>query len=341
MNAIPAALGLTSEQIQGLLGTAGRAPSLHNAQPWRFRLTPQTIELHGDPARSLPVIDPDGRAMRMACGAALFNLRLALLGLGIRPTVTVLPDRTRPTLVATVRHGGHKLATPEERDLLGAVPRRRTNRQPFTGTEPTPGELQALRRAALDEGAWLHIVQDPDERDRLQQLAAQAHAEQEHDPAFRAEIRRWTATGPGRDDGVPAAAGGPMPAPVHRWVMRDFRGPDATVGPAADFEEQPVIAVLTAHQSGDRADVAVGQALQRVLLTATVQGLAVSFLSQVVEVPRTRDELRRLIGEAHPPQAVLRIGRGYPVIATPRRPVADLVEVERELPAADPAAGAR
>ena len=65
------------------------------------------------------------------------------------------------------------------------------------------------------------------------------------------------------------------------------------------------------------------------LLTATVAGLATSFLSQVVEVPQTRAELRRLISGARPPQVVLRIGRGWPVPATPRRAVTDTLQPQR------------
>ena len=72
------------------------------------------------------------------------------------------------------------------------------------------------------------------------------------------------------------------------------------------------------------SDVAGAGPLQRVLLTATAAGLATSFLSQVVEVPQTREELRRLIGGTRPPQAVLRFGHGWPVAATPRRKSADL-----------------
>ena len=65
------------------------------------------------------------------------------------------------------------------------------------------------------------------------------------------------------------------------------------------------------------AEVQVGQALQRVLLTATAAGLATSLLRQVVEVPQTREELRRLFAAARPPQAVLRIG--WPRAVTPRQ----------------------
>jgi hypothetical protein len=341
MNEIPAALGLAPDQVEDLLLTAGRAPSLHNSQPWRFRVTPQAIELHADRDRALPVIDPAGREQRIACGAALFNLRLALHGRDIRPTVTILPDPARPDLVATIRNGGHKVATPEQREQLRAVPRRRTNRHPFTDAQLIPAELNALRRAALDEGAWLHIVDRREQRDELQDLVARAHRLQMDDPAFRAELDRWTATAPGRTDGVPAAAGGPLPAPQRRWVVREFHRGSGSERATADFEEEPVIAVLTAHLTGDRADVQVGQALERVLLTATVEGLAVSFLSQVVEVPRTREELRRLVGGSRPPQAVLRIGRGWPVTATPRRPVADLVLPEPRPAPTDRRVGAR
>jgi nitroreductase len=326
MTTIPTAFGLSTEQVETLLTTAGRAPSLHNTQPWRFAVMPRLIELHADPERALPVIDPDSRELRIACGAALYNLRLALHGVGVRPTVTILPDPRRPDLMATIRDGGRKLATPEQQALLAAVPRRRTNRHPFSEVALTAAELDPLRRAAVEEGAWLHVVAEREERDALQDLAAEAHSLQMDDPAFRAELERWTAHGPGRDDGVPATAGGPLPAPRRRWVMRDFRGTDTSQDhPAREFEEEPAIAVLTGHVPGDSGDVQVGQALERILLTATVAGLAVSFLSQVVEVPRTREELRRIVGGTRPPQAVLRIGRGWPVAATPRRAVADLL----------------
>jgi hypothetical protein len=68
----------------------------------------------------------------------------------------------------------------------------------------------------------------------------------------------------------------------------------------------PVIAVLSSHLSGPSAEMPVGRALQRVLLTATVAGLATSFLSHVVEVPDTWEELRRLIAEpGHRPESAV------------------------------------
>jgi hypothetical protein len=333
MTQIPGALGLTAQQVEGLLVTAGRAPSLHNSQPWRFRVTARAIELLADPARTLPVADPDGREQRLACGAALFNLRLALHDLGIRPTVTLLPDRARPELLAVIRHGGGKEPTPEQTRLLRAVPLWRTNRHPFSAEAVGSPEQHALRRAARDEGAWLHVVDDRAQRAALHTLVLRAHRLQTADPDFRAELDAWTTRPTELRDGVSAETGGPTPEPYDRWVMRDFTGGTGRPRvPGKDFEEEPLIAVLTSHLSGTTAEVQVGQALQRVLLTATAGGLATSFLSQVVEVPQTREELRRLIGGTRPPQAVLRIGRGWPVVATPRRESADLLAPEAANP---------
>jgi nitroreductase len=329
MTKIPDAFGLSPEQIKDVLATAGRAPSLHNSQPWRFQVTPHLIELHADPERRIPQADPDDRELRMACGAALFNLRLALHGHGIRPIVTILPDLARPDLLAVIRHGGRKAATPEQLRLLRAIPLRRTNRHPFSDEPVAPPAQYALRRAAIEEGAWLHLVDEPAGRTRLQQISVQAYRAQMADPDFRAELDRWTAAAPGRRDGIPATAGGPLSEPQDRWVLRDFRGGSGPARPPGkDFETEPLLAVLTAELSGALGDIHAGLALERILLTATAEGLAVSFLSHVVEVRQTREELRRLISETRPPQAVLRIGRGYPVAATPRREVPDLLDPE-------------
>ncbi|GAA4542185.1 hypothetical protein GCM10023175_17140 [Pseudonocardia xishanensis] len=319
-------LGLTGSGLQDVLTAAALAPSLHNTQPWSFQVSEHGIELHADPGRQLPVADPTGRELRIACGAALFNLRLALLGQGVKPLVTVLPEPARPDLVAVVRRGGSRRASPEQRRLLDAVPRRHTNRKPFSDSEIPADALHALRRAALDEGAWLHLVTDPRHRTELADLARSAHEIQLADPAFIAELERWTGHGEPRPDGVPATAGGPLPRPNATWVMRDFtRG---TGRPDPGFEAEPLIAVLTVHSDGAREEIRAGEALERVLLTATVHGLSASFLSQLVEVPDVRQTLSRMLGGLRPPQVVLRLGHGWPVPGTPRRPYSDLIRTD-------------
>lgn len=323
---VPAALGLSSHETTAVLETAGLAPSVHNSQPWAFRLEADVIELHADPTRRMPVADPEDHELRVACGAALFNLRLALQGRGVVPQVERFPDRDRPGLLAAVRRAGTVPPHPGITGLLAAVPHRRTNRRPFSAAPVTASEQQELCRVATVEGGALHLVHDPAARWELRELARRAHRVQLADPAFRAEFARWTGVEDGRDDGVPVSAGGPLPAPHDPWVLRDFTAGEGRARvPGKDFEEEPLIAVLTAPFWGPTGELRAGEALQHVLLTATVEGLAVSYLSQLVEVPDVRDAVQRLIGRNRPPLVVLRIGRGWPTAPTPRRPVADLL----------------
>jgi nitroreductase len=328
VDAVPAALGLSGAEIAAVLEAAGRAPSLHNSQPWAFRVLPGALELHADPNRRVPVADPDDRELRIACGAALFTLRLALRGRGVRPAVSRFPDRDRPGLLAVVRRGGPAAVTPGVTRLLAAVPRRRTNRHPFTDVPVAPHQRRDLFRAATAEGGALRVVDDPAGRRRLQELARVSHRRQVADPAFRAEFASWTGRGPGGADGVPVASSGPRPAAHDPWALRDFAagtGPDRL--PGKDFEAEPLIAVLAATRGGAWGDLQAGEALQHVLLVATAEGLAVSYFSNLTEVPDVRAAVHELVGTTRPPQVVLRVGHGWPTVSTPRRPVADLLRV--------------
>lgn len=299
MSAVTPALGLSATDVNGALHAASLAPSVHNSQPWRFRILPDQIELHADLARRLPATDPEDRELRLSCGAVLLNLRLALQGYGVRPLVTLLPSGQRAAV-----------------DRSGALAVPATHRA-------------QLVRAAESERGWLYALSDPQERATLRNLVLRAHREQMADPAFVAELAAWTGRESVRRDGVPVIAGGPQPEPQDEWVLRDFTaGRGRTRVKGKDFEPNPLLVVLCSFHEGSLGELQAGQALQHMLLTATTLGLSASFLSQPIEVPPIRTKLRRALGTTLSPQAILRIGFGSPVPGTPRRPVTDLLMPE-------------
>lgn len=317
---IPGSMGLVAEQVEAALRAASAAPSPYNSQPWRFRLCPDRIELHADPGRRLPATDPQDQELRLACGAALLNLRLVLESMHIRPLVTLIPDPGRPDLLAVVRYGGRIRPTAATAQLVGVIPLRRTNRRPFLDQSVPRRFVTALAKAAESERCWLHPVEEPWQRAALRQLVLRAHRVQQADPAFLAEFAEQTRRG------ISPAVAGPRPEPQDVWTLRDFAGGQGTIRvPGKDFEDRPLIVVLSSFYDGPGADLSAGQALQRVLLTATTVGLSGSFLSQPVEVPAVREDLRRLLGGGLTPQAVLRLGYGLPVPRSPRRPLHELL----------------
>ncbi|SDF40378.1 hypothetical protein SAMN05216553_101465 [Lentzea fradiae] len=323
MAQVVAALGLGPEEIETALATAALAPSVHNTQPWRFRVRRDRIELHPDPSRKLSATDPEDRELRLSCGAALFNLRLALQSMGVRPLVSMLPGQDAPGALAVVRRGGTLQIDDEHRALLGAVPRRRTNRRPFLDRAVDPRQRHALVRAAELERSWLHVISTPQERAQLKRFVQEAHQIQLHDAAVQAELAAFTGHRPGATDGIPPQSAGVRPAAQDEWAFRDFQGPERH--PGKDYESDPLVVVLCSFYDGPLGDLQAGQAMQRVLLTATTRGLSASFLSQPVEVRRVREDLRRSLGGMLVPQTVLRLGYSTPVPPTPRREVGQLL----------------
>lgn len=85
---------LDAAALEQLISAAVAAPSVHNTQPWRYRLRPETatLEVRAVPERALRAIDPSGRALHISIGASLFNLRVAARHLGWEPAVRLLPD---------------------------------------------------------------------------------------------------------------------------------------------------------------------------------------------------------------------------------------------------------
>jgi hypothetical protein len=315
---------LASGDISFAIATAGRAPSIHNTQPWKFRADGEVIELFADPERKLPLVDPAGRELMISCGAALFGLRLAYRKLGYLADVQVLPDPANHGLIATVRPGGRATLTSAEAELLAAVPHRHTHRGPFVPGEVAARLLGEMQADAAAESCQLLLIDDRATIVGLGKLVARAAAQQRADAGISAELQRWV---PAPDrlarDGVPArartglpGAGTPLSLPP-----RDFGQPgsEQAGGP-------PPAATAVLWTAGDTAPdwLHAGQALHRLLLHAATRWVFASLQSQPLESPRNRREVRKLTGLAGYPHMLLQFGRANTAAATPRRPVGEV-----------------
>jgi len=317
---------LDAQTLETLISAAVAAPSLHNTQPWRFRLDPDSasIEVRAAAEHGLRIADPLGRGLHVSVGAAVFNLRVAVARFGWEPVVRLLPRPTDPALVATVRLAGpHSSGRRLRPDLYDAIWRRHSSRFPFSNRPVPPQVLAEICEAAATEGARLAFP-DPPEATRVLHLTAEAERYNAVDRHRSQESRAWVRDG--SRDGVPGAALGPYDA-AGLIPVRDFVGLRPGTRPTSVlFERRPVIGVLaTAHDT--RADwVRAGQGLQHALLVATAHQVRTSLFSQAVEWPDLRWALRDPRAGREHVQMLIRFGYGPEGPATPRRPARDVLD---------------
>jgi nitroreductase len=315
---------VTTDLFRRAVAGAVRAPSMHNVQPWRFRLAESAIEVRIDTERSLPATDAEGWGARVACGAAVTNIWLVLADAGIRPEVSLFPDPDDRRLAATVRAAGPHHPAPYVATFCQAIPERHSNRRPFFDVAVSQDSRYRLEAAAVRLGAWLRLVWEPSEIVRVAEIIRSADDALRRDQRYADELKAWSRAEHRTEAGVSASAAGVAPAGQDLLAMRDFGGIHRADG--RDFEAWPLLAVLGTRGGSARDDVLAGMALQEVLLTATVDRLATSMLSQPMEVPDARQELTHVVHHIGWPQMVLRIGYGQPTGTSDRRPIDDVID---------------
>ncbi|MFD7660629.1 Acg family FMN-binding oxidoreductase, partial [Actinosynnema sp. NPDC059797] len=279
------------ETIRAAVALACRAPSVHNTQPWRWRIGDRSAHLYADRTRAVPATDPTGADLLLSCGAALHHLRVALAGLGWRAIVHRMPNPAEPDHLAAVEFARHE-PTEAEVAMAAAIPRRRTDRR-HCSTWDVPGAVSLLlEERAAEQDAVLRRITGSRTLLDLAGAIEQAAARQDADPAYRWELRAWS----GRhadSDGVPAASA-PRGVPRHGDLrLREFPGGLLVDEPAGEWEEDGALVLVLGTSSDDRlSTLRAGEAMSAVLLEATAAGLATCPLSQPLEVATTRARVR-------------------------------------------------
>ena len=290
---------LTRQTAERLIEAATAAPSIHNSQPWQFVARPadRVIEIYADPARTLRRGDPRGRAVHIACGSALFNLRLAIARAGCEPVARLLPSPRDPLLLASVRLAGPYRPRPAEPDLYAAI-HLPIGCGPLTGRPPR-GVLLALKEAATLEGASLR---EPGQVEALRILRGRAAA----DPY---------------PQGVPGKSVVGKLRPARDLSSRPGGRP---ASPAR--QPGPWLAVVSTSADDRASWLRAGQAAQRVLLLAAHHGVQAAPLSPALEPPGAPAHAEAFLAGEHP-AVILQFGSGQLRPATGRRPVAQVLRV--------------
>ena len=311
--------------LRAALALATRAPSVHNVQPWQWRVGTDSLHLYSDPSRRLVHTDPDGRDLIVSCGAALHHCAVALAALGWHSRILRFPDPSEPSHLAAIEVQPYA-AGEMDFTLAAAIPRRRTDRRYYSAWPVSLGDISLMGARAARMGVFMRRFEPtPDFRAALAQAVRQHATDRE----YLDELTAWTGRY-GSTAGVPAH-NTPEFDPKLTVPGRIFAGTALAQPPGASAtDDGGVLLALGTTTDDDLARLRAGEATSVVLLTATALGLVSCPVTEPLEIPEARDAVRAdAFGDDTFPQMLLRVGwapvNADPLPPTPRRPLDDVV----------------
>jgi nitroreductase len=292
---------------RAIVEVARWAPSVHNTQPWTWRMRHHDLELRADRSRQLEVSDPQGRNLTISCGAALHYTVTAAQALGWDTDVELIPASGDPDLMAVVRLAPGDVPR-DSHETLDLLRRRCTDRRRFTNWPIPASRLRQLAETVRLPGVDVAALSEPVIRWRVEALISRAMDAQSANRMLVDEQRRWIDHG--HQAGIPGPALADVPtrsSNLHRWSTRfDEPAPAPAVEPVESTDGLLAIGTTTDDAA---AWLRAGTAVTGLWLRATAEGLSVVPLSQVIEVPETRAAvLEDVFGGGRWPQLLLRIG---------------------------------
>ena len=313
------------ETIRSALMLAVRAPSVHNSQPWQWRVGEHSLHLYANPDLRLPHTDPDARDWMLSCGATLNHCQVAFSALGWQSKVHRFPNPADPNHLAAMEVHRYP-ATEVDVSLAAAIPRRRTDRRHYSSWQVPPREIALMGARAARAGVMLRRV---DELASLKRQVADAAWHHNADPDYLTELAMWSGRY-GSTAGVPAR-NTPKTDPAAELPARFFAGAVLTQpSDAMPSDDNAAVIALGTVADDKVSQLRAGEATSLVLLTATASGLASCPITEPLEIPDIRASVGAdVFGAEGYPQMLVRIGwapvNADPLPATPRRPLDEVV----------------
>lgn len=318
-------------ELYDILQLAARAPSGHNTQPWMIEVIDEThLNLHVDPTRYLPAVDPTHRETLISLGCFLENLALAATHSGLRADIDITQRQTNETLIASIWLVRDKVITYP----ISRLERRRTIRNNHKSENINNQDLSFLTEG-MDQESIEYIPGQSPQAEYLEKITCEANAKQiAHDEAQR-ELANWIWFS-NRD--IRANRDGLTPASMEMpWIARMIIGLfyDETNVMQPGFREKALEniysqlnsyggwLVLASRDSSVRSLIQTGRTFEQLALKACDRKIAVHPMSQALEESPWKDEIRNQLGVNGRVQLLLRLGYvdDFPEPVSPRRPV--------------------
>lgn len=314
------------EQAAFLVKFAVLAPSSHNSQPWRFRVSEEEIAILPELDRALPATDEGNRQLYVSLGCALENIAIAADAYGLE-TLISYEDRPESAGASTfARIALRWPATPRTQlppgHRIHAIVRRATNRSPHD-SRPIPAPMLAALQSESRGAVMTNFVWEPEQRRAIADLVLEGGAVAMADPGFRRELAAYLLPNNSKQEvgmtgatvGMGLVASWLVPKLLPRMNPRQKARPQEV---KLLKEQTASFLVVSTVDDVPTHWMEAGRAYMRLALDAELLGLATNNLAAPVTPAPVRRKLAELLGTVGHPQMCIRLG--FPSQAMPHSP---------------------
>ncbi|MFZ4403857.1 MAG: Acg family FMN-binding oxidoreductase [Pseudobdellovibrionaceae bacterium] len=299
-----------NNQIE-LVKSAILAPSSHNTQPWKFKLSEKLISIFPDFSRRCPAVDPDDHHLYISLGCASENVAQAALSYGLMAQTKVDFDKSESIDL-------HLSPTKAfESSLFQAIPTRQCTRTEYNGSPISNTELSILEKIGTGRGVHCHLITEKPSLEKILEFVVEGNSAQMKDKAFVTELKNWIRFNKSEahdlGDGLySATAGSPnIPTWLGKLIFTSiFTEKSENEKYVKQIRSSAGIAIFSSDKNDANHWVEVGRCFERFALQATSLGLRTAMINQPVELPSIRPLFASYLGLGmQRPDLVVRFGR--------------------------------
>ncbi len=310
-----------------MIEQAIKAPSGHNTQPWLFKVNEQSIEIHPNLDKALPVVDFDNRELFVGLGCATENLCIGATEKGYNSSITI--DNQGIISVSLTKN---EPVTPDP--LFKQIDVRQKNQSVYNGKIISVDTLNLLKEVVLETGISRYYYKNgTSEYDSISSFVLKGNSIQMQDKAFKEELQSWMRYNKKHqntfNDGLSYAVFGAPNLPkfiVKPMMKKAVNEKSQNKGDRKKMKSSSHFVLFTTQNNSVEEWINLGRTLERFLLRSTELGIVHAYLNQPNEIRELAAEMAKSLHlpDEHP-TVLLRIGYGEKMPYSKRKSAEEVI----------------
>ncbi len=322
---------MKNEDLINLTKYAIKAPSVHNSQPWKFKLEENSITIFPDYERILPVADRDNRELFISLGCALENLIIAAGYFGYHTEIEMrMEDPLKESIRVEFSSGNNQ----NYEKLFKNIEIRQSTRSKYNKALIPPADIEKLNEAGNQDQVLFLLLTAAVDIDPIIEITKRATVLQFLNKEFINELIKWIRfsrrTAKKTGDGLYSGTIGSPSVP--KWLGKLIL--KLTLDPKREarknvnlMKNSSGILIFIAKENSKEAWINLGRSFQRVTLTATSLNINHAHINAACEPIAARRELVEVLqlNPEEQPFLIIRIGYSAKRPYSFRRPLKDVL----------------